>query len=420
MDTRPRYGRIVLVVIVLCALILPLLGITYLGERIKPSLHRTSNAPSLALDGDRIHFFQPGYSLTTLDLATGRVLLRGPSARPDMDWTSGSMRIMGNLIASNDFIVDKRDGKAYTTEWRRGRDYLRGNLFYFLNGRANVTLDTIDIETGEMRTLADVGTTGDFLIEGDRLFVLEKKFSKQSSALHSWNLRGGEEFWRPVDTRYGHLLMLYGTLYVLPWLPSRDKPITDPFMAFTPSGEILPDVTPAEERHKKVSDLYFNRTSAREGYYDEAQKLLNKRFENRYDFIRNSALLPGHAAAGCAFLFGNDETEQKWSDPQGLSRKILLYADDTVRWERRINCLQYAERLEKPTWIGSTTYYSFEPDLNYLATEKYLLYSTNNGKVECIEKASGRSAWIYSYSRFSLPSWQTGTSFFRPRFSVAD
>lgn len=52
--------------------------------------------------------------------------------------------------------------------------------------------------------------------------------------------------------------------------------------------------------------------------------------------------------------------------------------------------------------------------------DKYLVYSTNSGKVECIERETGRSAWIYSCSRSSKNTWQNETSFFRPRLSIAN
>ena len=296
MHTGSRAKRIILtVVIVVCVFLLPLMGMAYFAPtdaplRDAPSFYptfrpRTFYPPSLALDGDRIHFFQADYSLTTLDLATGRVLFRSEMIKPESVRAMDDTRVMGNLIACHRFIVDKRDGKTLVTKRNFGdADLLLDNRYFFTSGSNPATLNVIDTGTGDIRALATLRYSGSGYI-GD--------------------------------------------------FTNADAP-----SGATPPGEKLPVVTPANVEGTMTRNPYFIRKRSRIDDREKAETILRKRFGVKYRYVFNATLLPGDGAVGYAKVLSFDDAAKRWNTipaSRDGSHSILLFADETGQWERRIN-----------------------------------------------------------------------------------
>ena len=183
-------------------------------------------------------------------------------------------------------------------------------------------------------------------------------------------------------------------------------------------------MTPDEELHKAVLDAHFLVSENRLGELSKKRGKITERFEKEYRFVLNPTEFPDGAVSGYTLIRRIDDEWKEWitPDPDLLGEHIvLLYDDGSRRWDRRINCLDGNYELfgTEDSGIALWSIFFYRSEFTFAVSDKHLVYSTNAGKVECVERATGRSAWVYSYSRNTGSLWTGDYSFFKPRFSIA-
>lgn len=379
-----------------------------------PHIPRSFLHSPVAVDDGRVYFFQPGYSLTVLDLETGTTFLRGEPLKPGADQQPEDMEIIGNVIKTEECIVDKRTGgkicdirwSSLGSEIHLGRNFLVANV----EGKYHI----VNTDTGEMRSLPISHIAGGFLAHANRLYFIEEHESGQPQTLCCIDPASAKILWRGrgLERRCGRLRIVDEALYALPvnYLREADHVA---FTAYSLSGEPLPDLYPDQPLYWEVRKAYIEPTIAR-----DAKNTLQNRFGEKD--IRNADILPDRAAAGISMALATRNEAAKWPATTPLKvpeHTILLFDDGVNHWRRRINCMDYNYLIHD---AYKRDRYSRRPSIcTFSGDGERLVYSTNTGKVECVLRATGRSAWIYSYSRYNGDIWKDASSTFLPRFSIA-
>ena len=380
----------------------------------------------VATDGDRVYFFQRGRSLTVLDIETGEVLLRGEPMQPDSNSTAGKLEVVGNWLRTDGHLIDKRDGKVVAEEGRSlWAEPQVGKKYLVSASDGDGVLQAFDMESGGVRTLATIGKYGSFAVRDEDVFLVSYQGEGNPAIFQRLDLPTGEVRWsRQVPVTIYHLEFAEDTVYAVPFSVRRDLAEEKMILAFALDGTPKPDVLPGQKLYRELTEA-FSASWERAGDYAKTRALARERLGHEHVF--SPRLFPDGAMAGYMCLAPRKEEYAEWGPadaPDGTRRAILLFDDDDTHWERRINSVEYNQRIKKRFESREaprdrlSSFFHLECD--FALDDVCLIYSTNTGKVECIERSSGRSRWIYSYSRNSWHLWHEEFPFFRPRFSIAN
>lgn len=240
MDKVWSYRRLLFIFLAgMCTYALPVFFVVFpLSYNLRPNSHYFPKVP-IAIDGGRVYFFQSGYSLTMLDLETGRVLFRGKPTRSEIEQTF-ILQIAGNLVITGRGIFDKRDGRLLdkTYESSLDRSYAGEEYYVFDEFSDEGPLRAIDVDTGDIRVLAHIGKFGDFQVVGESIFTLVRQEFSRPPVVQRISLRTGDVEWsRQLAEEGGKLCVTSEGVYVLPYTYKREDAMSKKLAALSLSRE---------------------------------------------------------------------------------------------------------------------------------------------------------------------------------------
>lgn len=368
------------------------------------------NSP-LLIDGNRLYFVQPDSSLTIMNIGTGEVIARIPHhGRVEMD----TLSIMGNLVVGearygfqDDFIADKRNGAFIEArQLLNNTPYQQhSSLLYYLN---RSQLKTIDIETLRETRVGDVGNSGTFCIIGNLLYILKTSYSEQSLAVQDladnrvlWTISPGEgESWMGMAAHRGRVHLFVGDREV----HGKDK-LCREVRVFGAGGE--------EKRFPATAEMfggtlekYFSVYTYQGVWYRKSvpttfetyqigrtsRQVLEEKYGMRSPYIQAVTALPGDAFAWLEIdktTFSRSLNEE-YVPANGVLK--LWYKSDVESWSGTVNCADDFLTF-RANFIDIGKGYHITGD------EKYIIYATDSGKMECLDRKTGRSRWLYVFPR---------------------
>lgn len=371
-----------------------------------------TRAPLTLADG-RLVFPQSDMSLTALDLNTGRVIFRGVPLEHEAEGhtqeSQRTVRVFGRLAVATGYVVDMETGALLARRARHGE--IAGNHYIFdgvVDGKQGIQV--ADIVTGALRTLAGPGWFAATATE-DRLFVVDNPGKSGTPTLWCLDAVTGEILWTrevPATKEIPHAYE--NSVYLLPDLwTSRAMETALP--AFSTTGEALPAVEPEARLYGAVLDDYLKKRQ--DGGPPAALPSLENwlRFKNRFlkhQTPLHAAILGKNVEAGVyrEQVAGDADRWRTGRNETVPDNFILYFADSDRKWERRINCLDYNFPSElSQRFIPTLPREDLIGSVSFAATDRFLVYSTGTGKVECIDRTDGRSRWLYSFPRRTLREW---------------
>lgn len=262
------------------------------------------------------------------------------------------------------------------------REMIGSQNFVLLKGYFGKSA-VFDRRTGEfvMELFANATATAP---DGDRVFVLEWPFIVRCFDSANFALLWAQG----VNlTSYSRLVLDGQVLCVV---PEEDGEI----LRFSDAGEILPPVQSGTDLYEKIQAICEIEAAGRykPGDLFQSAERMRKLFE-KSEWPSSVEAVPENGLAAVFY-------DKNWSGGV-FNREIstLCFADDATHWERRL-----AFSLKRRSG------YSFA------ANKRFLIYSSEYGRIECVDRASGASVWIYGFPRRIWVEWNRPTRF--SRFSI--
>ena len=356
----------------------------------------------LVIDGDTVVVFQPDQTFTILELKSGKVLQRGkpyPGGEPWIQRTHGgdAGRIVGNLVlllknGSFRAVYSKLNGEMLldSPDVVIGYQHKVSGKYLFLADR-DKWLTAVNSESAAVRLL---GKYEGYDYGNGRIYGIAcRDGGDEGRCVRSVDPDNGKVEWE-VEVEgdgWSNAFLFEGTVHLLTSSPTATSL---PLPSISEEGERLPDVHPGSEHYDTIMQAYI----AQSGHgVQERVKLPNPGFP-----------LPGNAMILMSYVSNSDlgggvywgGISRDWH--QVRRHHVIDYIDDTHTWERRINCVDIA------TAMGRERGLEYLPKIlqcRFVANDDILVYSTNQGKVEAIDRLTGGSLWLYSFPRSLWPLW---------------
>lgn len=356
----------------------------------------------LFIHGDKVVFIQGDGSLTMLDLDTGAVIKR---IRLKHELAAAAFEPVGdNILGIGENNLFLLDGKTGDLLWEHAAWYrLRhGDIFICLEESRRLV--AISAETGAKVWEMDVRRYVHCSIAAGRLFCLSGRiYNVPSFFLLCLDLENGEILWKKDALRGDFWAKMAATddgVFVLSGPVGKDdaKTFFNRILAWTPDGDELPTIAPDESDLNKPYWLGINHGRfIVNGVEHALERLPYRRAEWRKSTPAERERLglspdrevPGVKLSGDALLVFDIPEDQYmyWHryDGQPLNRRILYIDAET-------------------TWTGKPGYLNTDPR-NYpddcAASSDKAVIANLLGQVECLDRRTGRSLWIYIYPTHS-------------------
>lgn len=101
--------------------------------------------------------------------------------------------------------------------------------------------------------------------------------------------------------------------------------------------------------------------------------------------------------------------------------RVVEYADAEYHWEGRINCLGASRFEDSEPAAGQAGPNSRpSPAFVFAADADSLVYSVNAGRVECLDRKTGHSRWLYAFPRSRWNAWNQPAALKARGFGIAN
>lgn len=374
----------------------------------------------LLVDEKRVYFIQPDWSLTMVDLESGEAR----KTRLQVDWNIrlfaviypwiDELKVRGVFLVGESryhgggFIADKETGIPVAMPGGPVANpiiFRDGSLLYCERG----TVTSLDIVTRKTTPIAKVGTDGWFTVDGNILYLLfpnnvsmrasHGRIEARDVGDHRllWSLASeAGELWLGMAVYDGQLHVFSGRE------GDRPRPLCREVVAVSPDGKIT-------ERWPATPDLFggaipdsFKRSYTYRGNQyvfalskDIVPSVLfesyaaKRRYDGHFGKSPRVDYTVGPLAGGYAWMDTGYFTQ---SAEDKLQSCRLHFRDDRHSWSGTVNCVDdlmaYARFEEMPL-------FPFRIGLN----DRVVVYATDSGKMECLDRETGRSRWIYVFPR---------------------
>ena len=130
-----------------------------------------------------------------------------------------------------------------------------------------------------------------------------------------------------------------------------------------------------------------------------------------------TARLPGDAQIRVGMLHEKKRLATSDGGNTVWIHRIMEYADAENKWEGRINCLgALPSDAPAPRPTGPRSQFSLE--FGFAVNGDSLVYSVSAGRVECLDRKTGKSRWLYAFPRSRWEAWNAATSTAPQRFRL--
>ena len=359
-------------------------------------------SPFLVANG-KVFFLQPDLTITVLDLKSGKVLSRDVSVRRYMrTWQNYDRVLVRKWVVTGNFavadlshgiiIVDTRTGRiAKSIPHHDGESHdakpvaSDGFVYFFSPDRELMKIDT---ETLEIRRLEKY-FLGDIAVAGGLFFTLSSWMS-DNQKLSCYDIKSGKFLW------------------------SRRAPHTFHWLKMTFEEEVVRVALMAQKGFEELGEDSTNRDKKKYAYFSFTGTELSENDGRVADF--QSTEQRDHL-----------EKMRRIRDPFALSATIAtVVLDDgsvagigSYSGSRKDGYAVFWDGKENNSWKGrlagmddlgdeygqaifTRSLFSLE------VTDEFVLVGTPNGKVECLDRGTGRSQWIYKYPGFNYMRWGEG------------
>lgn len=367
------------------------------------------------LQNDRLLFLQPDYTLTVLDVNTGKVLGRDVAIRNNDDfWESLKSRfsdtkwqLEGDVAVTcreyGIFIIDMKEGKV--RQDYLGYDCVQNDVLLYDKGlffkdRNRLSLVMVDVETFTEKTLCRF-LRGSYDVMNERLFVWSKTDSQE---LKCFDLKSGSLIWmkslpRRIDSlgmicRDG-MAMVFGSS---PKARSFGKDVArtgrihiDRLLAYDEKGNLI-------DAQRIDADDFGGEwpASSQEFTFRGREYSVRERFTK---FAAARADAENQDAPRTSINSTPPDVEiSRHYDPVSSGGKAwygITFDDGNDSWRGRIKSMD-----SWPAFISDLPW-----AFRLATTDRYVILGTPNGKVECLDRNTGRSLWLYSYPILDFVQW---------------
>lgn len=357
----------------------------------------------LVFDG-KVLFAQGTGSLTLLDLATGKVLLRKP---PPHEWDFGGklFKHKQGILMSDYSRTALLDDNTLEVIWSLEKtcDAAIGKD-HFISHDGYHTVTCLEIATGNSVWITTMQGGWRLLASDDLVVVGTPHMYDEGHAVKLLELDSGEELFHRQANEDEQFLNFYfdgESVYLMKSKKEGREPDIDPV------PEQL-EVIGLDGQSLRIIDFQSDDILGQYGYKTPNHGFfLEGRYYSSDGSVRN------------AYPHEPDRWATEWSKEEALTETI----PSGVLIERTLedaanetgNALQLVS--EAASWNGYVSYYDDARWLGrYTEAEGQLIFASGRGHVECIEIATGQPQWIYvfpvirrtmSYSRYGMPPMLT-------------
>lgn len=391
-----------------------------------------------------LYFLQPDYTLTALDLDSGKVVKRDTSIRERVlggifrrretvgEWTVRGNTAFGKI--SNGYLrinllTGEMDHTLCDGNWRTIDALFFGSLW--IHTTDHETLATFDTESWNTRVICDF-RVGNFFVEDSKLFVLSTSTSspRDHEKIRCFDIETGKKLWgikEPKGAWWTGMFLHNSDLYVLDQPRENGKWKLEEILVFDASGKkkesIVPneadfggsfpspfspftfrDVEYSKGRRKTEDSPDFMELRARKGQEDKrAEAILGRKATGPYIAVGKDGIL-GLEYTGRPPSSGRPLAERKppslRNAEEGKGKYRVFMKEGLKSWQGRVNSLEKSS--PEDYWLMKQSNL-----FHFAVTDQYVILGMPNGRVECLERRSGRSRWQYSYPYFDYQNWQS-------------
>jgi outer membrane protein assembly factor BamB len=356
----------------------------------------------LTEDG-RVYFAQSNGSLTVLDLKTGEVILR----KKDRDYSGTIISTDHGILVHNYGKITMIDRRSLIPIWQTESHY-----------KANVTEDFLVSYDGnglvECRHLSDGSTRWsynlpgalDIIAEGQNVLVHRAATFEGTPTTVLLDLDTGKEVFRkqpPPNVHYGKVFFDGEKIYLETgsFTDKRSDYTCEKLTVWNISGEEIGSLSLSD-----VEQKFGGRLS------EEPFVIDNKTFYMSRVYSQGQPVPPWRHGRGKGVrVIQNNPLEHKTVDKFDVDEGEVLItsiADLSVSLDSDSACVSTIEFKSKAdNWNGVLPYLKGDGRVSVVGSSAdKLLIGTNLGHVECIEKSTGCSLWMYIF-----PTMRHGVSF---------
>ena len=380
----------------------------------------------MTIDDGRLFLQQPDGSIIVLDLQTGAVLNRVTQANLPRKTSSSKtipslpiskeVIIIGNAVIGKNgtnketFILDKRTCEILYNridhEWRRCGDFI-----VFRNRSGNQFLSSelyaLNINSLSATQLKpEFSTNGGLMLDlhGDLgIFQISERYSP--GTLEAIDLSTGNSLWtikNTTDRAWQGVVFDNESIHIFAG-PEHSRNIRLPceiVLSFSPEGNELTTTPATKEMFGGRIPLQFYAVSFKGVSYrygmphkqksdSTPDKNLLEKLRGKIDLSRywhSVKILPN----GSIFVIQLD----------GVDKSSVFFLDSRHTWETEIVCLTDLAACEshfETEWAAYQSHSGLSEHLSFASNDDHLVYASISGKVECFDKVTGRSIWIYAF-----------------------
>lgn len=357
----------------------------------------------------KIFFNQPDGSLTLIDLDTGRVIGRNrnyfiPYAKNENErrpivrrmWAIEWERL-GKILVGGAFIVDAETGAILERSYD-APTISSGKIVYdTYQGDLKHTLYVMDCETKQKNTLRDSVFDIKFTTAGDNVFCISRIPPSGPTLLIGFSLVDGASLWEtplPEKRLFPTLVSQENLIYVFSRLYDEEQ--CSQIHVYSMQGRLLETVPATPELFGGVMpDRFFLEDFSFKGAQHKGRSLYYRSpsiERNRLwlcaDTLKEKYGLTAYPQAA-SFLPGGGIAWIECDLSDNIPR--LHYRDETTAWSGTIRAVDKLMALQAGTGAGTQLF-------GMAGDGKYIVYASNSGKMECLDRYTGQSRWIYVFS----------------------
>lgn len=352
-------------------------------------------------DGKAI-FNQPDGTLTLIELETGKILGRirrrcneddRVENTPVRAIQAGTWEQYGTLLLGEDLLIDPETAEIIDDFSYSGIKIAPPNKIVYgsYGDYREHKLTILDYNTNEKTVIMEDGRDK-FTVAGELVFcIAEVDLARRKLACFS--LSDGRQLWEtplPDELHYQFIVSQNDIVYV--FAKANGANWCSEILSFDSQGRSLKTI-PAAPKYfgGKIPDFhsYFTFMGVgHEGGFSESRLFRNERI-GLWEFvaaIKNSHNLSVAPQAGCLLPDGGFAWIE--CDPKNAV-PVLHYRDSTRSWSGIMRTVDKLMAFEAS--VGIQTFFAIAGD------ENHVVYLSNSGRLECLDRFTGQSLWIYSF-----------------------
>lgn len=391
-----------------------------------PLFNRNIREMSLFVFDGKLIFNQPDGSLTLMELATGKVLGRTrryfeeygraqPKRKAIRAIYPESWRQYEKILKGSRLLIDSDTGEI-VDEFSRAMVAPHFKMVYSSYGNnLEHKLTLLDYDTKEKTVLMEQGR-GAFSVGGDRIF--SRTTIDSASKLMCFSLMDGKELWTvPLPDNEYHPAIVYQDDIVYVFGQPYESEQCTHILAFDMQGRLVETILATPELFGgEMPDTYFHKNFLFKGVQYEGNAgdfdffLTNERIGlwNFVKAIRKTHDLTVYPQAASEL----PEDGFAWIEcaPADAVPK-LHYRDKTHAWSGTIRAVDKLMALEATR--GGSIYFAVAGD------ENHIVYLSHSGRLECLDRFTGQSRWIYVFPMLFIDNSKGGSWSGGERFTMA-